>query len=88
MTVYKADTTEAQDTAQLAGALAQGQQPPAGLVNQQTNNGMKSVPSVILTPVAVTSSNIKDTVIKDNFWKVSDICTSAYAAACKKAGIQ
>ncbi|MEA2301533.1 MAG: D-xylose transport system substrate-binding protein [Solirubrobacteraceae bacterium] len=88
MTVYKAVTTEAQDTAQLAGALAQGQQPPAGLVNQQTNNGMKSVPSVILTPVAVTSTNIKDTVVKDNFWKVSDICTSAYAAACKKAGIQ
>lgn len=88
MTVYKAVTTEAQDTAELAGALAQGQQPPAGLINQQTNNVKKSVPSVILTPVAVTSSNIKDTVIKDNFWKVSDICTSAYAAACKAAGIQ
>ncbi|MEA2298394.1 MAG: D-xylose transport system substrate-binding protein [Solirubrobacteraceae bacterium] len=88
MTVYKAVTTEAQDAAELAGALAQGQQPPAGLVNQQTNNVTKSVPSVILTPVAVTSANIKDTVVKDNFWKVSDICTSAYAAACKTAGIQ
>jgi D-xylose transport system substrate-binding protein len=88
MTVYKAVTTEAQDTAQLAAALAQGQQPPAGLVNQQTSNGTGSVPSVILTPVAVTASNIKDTVVKDNFWKVSDICTSAYAAACTKAGIQ
>ena len=80
--------TEAQASAQLAGALAQGQQPPAGLVNQQTTSGTKSVPSVILTPVAVTSTNIKDTVVKDNSWKVSDICTSAYAAACSKAGIQ
>jgi D-xylose transport system substrate-binding protein len=88
MTVYKAVTTEAQDTAELAAALAQGKQPPAGLVNQQTPAGTKSVPSVILTPVAVTAQNIKDTVIKDNFWKVSDICTSAYAAACKTAGIQ
>ncbi len=88
MTVYKAVTTEAQDTAALAGALALGKQPPAGLVNQQTPNGTKTVPSVILTPVAVTKSNIKQTVIKDNFWTVSQICTSAYAAACTAAAIK
>jgi D-xylose transport system substrate-binding protein len=87
MTVYKAVTAEATDAAELAAALAQGQQPPAGLVNQQTPNGTKTVPSVILTPVAVTTSNIKATVVKDNFWTVSEICTSAYAAACKTAGI-
>lgn len=87
MTVYKAVTAEAQDAAELAAALAQGQQPPAGLVNVQTPNGKKTVPSVILTPVSVTTSNIKATVIKDNFWTTSQICTSAYAAACKAAGI-
>jgi D-xylose transport system substrate-binding protein len=87
MTVYKAVTAEAQDAAALAAALAQGQQPAAGLVNQQTPNGKKTVPSVILTPVAVTTSNIKATVVKDNFWTVSEICTSAYATACKTAGI-
>ena len=88
MTVYKAVTKEAQDTAELAGALAQGKQPPAGLVNQHLSNGKKTVPSVILTPVAVTKSNIKDTIVKDKFWTVSQICTSAYAAACKSAGLQ
>ena len=88
MTVYKAVTKEAQDAAVLAAAVAKGTKPPAGLINQQTNNQKKSVPSVILTPVAVTKSKIKDTVVKDNFWKVSEICTSAYAAACKAAGIQ
>jgi D-xylose transport system substrate-binding protein len=88
MTVYKAVTKEAQVAAEIAGAAAQGKKPPASLLNQQTNNGKKSVPSAILTPVVATVANIKDTVIKDNFWKVSEICTSAYAAACHKAGIQ
>jgi D-xylose transport system substrate-binding protein len=87
MTVYKAVTAEAQDAAELAAAVAQGQQPPAGLINVQTPNGKKTVPSVILTPVSVTTSNIKATVVKDNFWTVGEICTSAYAAACKAAGI-
>jgi D-xylose transport system substrate-binding protein len=87
MTVYKAVTAEAQDAAELAGALALGKQPPAGLINQQTPNGKKTVPSVILTPVAVNKSNIKATVIKDNFWTTAEICTSAYQAACTAAGI-
>jgi D-xylose transport system substrate-binding protein len=88
MTVYKAVTAEAQGAAELAAALAQGKQPPAGLVNQQTPSQGASIPSVILTPVSVTKSNIKDTVVKDNFWTVGEICTSAYAKDCKAAGIQ
>ena len=88
MTVYKAVTKEAQQTAEIAGALAKGTAPPAGLINQHSNNGKKSVPSVILTPVAVTKDKIKDTIVKDNFWTVTQICTSAYKAACKAAGIQ
>jgi D-xylose transport system substrate-binding protein len=88
MTVYKAVTTEAQDAAKLAAAVVQGKQPPAGLVNAQTPSQGKSIPSVILTPVATTKSNIKDTVVKDNFWTVGEICTPAYAKDCKAAGIQ
>jgi D-xylose transport system substrate-binding protein len=45
------------------------------------------VKSVLLTPVAVTKSNLKDTVIKDEFWSPTEICTSQYADACKAAGI-
>ena len=30
---------------------------------------------------------MKDTVIKDGYWKPSDICTGAYAKYCKEAGI-
>jgi D-xylose transport system substrate-binding protein len=88
MTVYKAVTTEARDAAELAVAAANGKQPASGLVNQQTPSKGKSIPSVILTPVAVVKSGIKDTVVKDNFFTVSQICTAAYQAACKAAGIQ
>jgi D-xylose transport system substrate-binding protein len=87
MTVYKAIKPEAEGAAQLAVALVRGTQPPSGLVNDKTNNSKKDVPSVILKPVAVIKSNINDTVIKDGFWKASQICTGQYKAACKSAGI-
>jgi D-xylose transport system substrate-binding protein len=87
MTVYKAIKPEAEKTAELAVALAQAKQPAAGLVTSKVNNGRKDVPSVLLVPVAVTRDNIKDTVVKDGFWKASQICTAQYASACKAAGI-
>lgn len=67
MTVYKPIKDETQAAAKLAVALAQGQQPPAGLVNGQIDNGSKQVPSILLTPIVVTKENIADTVIKDGF---------------------
>ena len=86
MTVYKAFKPEATQAAQLAVALLNGET-SGDLVNRQVNNGQKSVPSVILTPVAVTQDNIKDTVVEDGFWTVSQICTSAYASACRRIGL-
>jgi D-xylose transport system substrate-binding protein len=88
MTVYKAYKPEAEKAAELAVALVQGKKPPAGVVNTSVDNMMKKVPSVILTPVAVTKANIKETVVKDGLWKAAQICTKAYAKACAAAGIQ
>ena len=88
MTVYKAIKAEAEAAAELAAALAKGEKPPAGLVNGKIDNGQKQVESVLLEPVAVTVDNIQDTIVKDGFWKPSEICTGKYAAACKEAGIQ
>jgi D-xylose transport system substrate-binding protein len=67
-------------------ALAKGETPPAA--DDKIDNGMKQVPSILLTPVAVTKDNINDTIVKDKFWSVDEICTGKYAAACKDAGIQ
>ena len=88
MTVYKAIKPEAEAAAELAVALLRGEDPPSGLVNDKVANGMKDVPSVLLTPVAVTKDNVNDTIVKDNFWPVNEICAGKYASACKEAGIQ
>jgi D-xylose transport system substrate-binding protein len=86
MTVYKAIKLEAPDAADLAYGLLQGKT-SSTLVNRTMNNGKKGVPSVILTPVAVTTKNIASTVVKDGFWSVKQICSGAYAAGCKKIGL-
>jgi D-xylose transport system substrate-binding protein len=86
MTVYKAIKPEADAAAAMAVALVQGKKYAAA--NRTQNNGTADVPSQLLTPVEVTASNIKDTVVKDGFYSIKQICTKQYAAACKKAGLQ
>jgi len=88
MTIYKAIKPEAEDTAMLAVALVKGEPVPTSLTITKVNNGTKDVDSVILDPVPVMKDNVKSTVVADGFWTAADICTSAYAAACKAAGIQ
>ncbi len=87
MTVYKAIKVEAETAAELAVALARGDKPPAGTVNGRVNNGLKDVPSVLLTPVAVTKANVQATVLADDFWTVEQLCVGGYQAACTQAGI-
>jgi D-xylose transport system substrate-binding protein len=89
MTVYKAIKPEAEAAAQLAYDLLTDANVPADMTSGKTvNNGTIDVPSVLLTPIAVTRDNIKDTVVADNFWTVNQICTADYADACKTAGLQ
>jgi D-xylose transport system substrate-binding protein len=86
MTVYKAIKAEAEAAAGLAVSLAKGETPSGA--DDKVDNGTKQVPSILLTPVAVTKDNINDTIVKDKFWSVDEICTGKYAAGCKSAGIQ
>ncbi len=86
MTVYKAVKKEADAASKLAIALATGKEPEAGLVNGKTNDTARDVPSVLLTPEAITKDNIK-VVFDDGFLKPSDVCVGKYADLCTKAGI-
>ncbi len=89
MTVYKALRLEAEGSAEIAVDLLNKQPVPANMTNGKTQNNKKvDVPSVLLTPVVVTKNNIKDTVVKDGFWSLQQICTAQYAAACQSAGLQ
>jgi D-xylose transport system substrate-binding protein len=86
MTVYKAIKPEAEAAAGMAVALVQGQ--PYSAASDSVNNGSADVKSQLLTPVEVTKDNIQDTVVKDGFYTVKQICTKQYAADCKKIGLQ
>jgi D-xylose transport system substrate-binding protein len=87
MTVYKAIKQEAEAAADLAVTLARGGAPAATTVNGKVNNGTKDVPSVLLTPVAVTKDNVKATVVADGFWTAAQIC-KGYEQACAAAQVQ
>jgi D-xylose transport system substrate-binding protein len=86
-TIYLTIKKQAEDSAEVAVGAAKGDKAPGGLINARVDNGQEKVPSVLLTPLAVTKDNIKDTVIKDGFYKPSDICTGRYESACKTAGL-
>jgi len=88
MTVYKAIEPEANAAAEIAVALAEEEPIPSGLVNGKTDNELEKVPSVLLEPVAVKKENIDETVVKDEFWTASEICTQPYKKACEEAGIE
>jgi D-xylose transport system substrate-binding protein len=85
MTVYKKITPQAEAAAELAAALVQGKEPPAGLVNGKFDNGRESVPSVFTDMDGVTRGNVKTSIVDDGFWTARQLCTGAYARACEKA---
>jgi D-xylose transport system substrate-binding protein len=91
MTVYKAIKPEAEQAAELAVDLVNGNKSAANaLAKQTTNNGQKNVPSIILTPVAVTKADARQTVgqmITDGFLKAADICSGPAATACRQLGL-
>ena len=69
--------------------LRAGKTPPAALVNGTTNDSKTStaVPSVLLKPEWVTTTNMNSTVVADGAAKAAQLCVGAYAAECKAAGI-
>jgi D-xylose transport system substrate-binding protein len=87
MTIYKPIPIEANTAAEIAVALAQGKTPETTTATGIAQSTYKDVKSYIFTPIAVTKDNIKDTIVKDGFYTVAQICTADYAAACKAAGL-
>ena len=88
-TVYKPIWAEAQAAVALAMYLRAGKTAPATLLNATTVDPTThiAVPSSLLVPEWVTTTNMNDTVIKDNFVPAAQLCAGKYAADCKAAGI-
>ncbi|WP_068263039.1 ABC transporter substrate-binding protein [Janibacter limosus] len=81
MTIYKAIKPEAEDAAKAAIALGNGDKPEA-------KDDKEGVPSTLLDPVVVTKDTVKDTIVKDGFYTVDDICAGSFAKACASAGLK
>lgn len=81
MTVYKAIKSEADAAANLAIALVQGND-TSSMATGSTNNGTNDIPSVLLTPIAVTKDNVASTVIADGFRTWAEICVGDFAQYC------
>ena len=85
MTIYKSAKAEAGALAEVAIALANGEEPQTnGTTNDATGN--RDVPSILLDPVSITADNVKD-VIDDGGQSAADVCTGEYAKLCADAGI-
>ena len=85
MTVFKDTTKEAGGLAEVAIALANGEQPTTtGTVKDTTGN--RDVAAILETPQAIDKTNVKD-VVDAKGVTAAELCTGAYAAMCTAAGI-
>ena len=80
MTVYKAIQPEAELAAEMAVALATGEDLDISdhAVTEMEDAAGESVDAVLLEPTAVTLDNIGDTVLSDGYHTIEDICTEDY----------
>jgi D-xylose transport system substrate-binding protein len=85
MTVYKAIEREANAAAELAIALAKGEEPTATTV--PIDNGTHKVPSILEKPVPVTKDNIAEYFGNPDYPTKEDICAGKVAANCDKLGL-
>ncbi|WP_328843847.1 sugar ABC transporter substrate-binding protein [Streptomyces sp. NBC_00258] len=87
MTVYKPFEAEADAAATMAVALARGEDLDDIATTTTDSPTTEGIPSVLLTPRAVTVDNIKQTLVKGGVYTVDQICTQELRRACGKAGL-
>ncbi|GCB48441.1 sugar ABC transporter substrate-binding protein [Streptomyces sp. NL15-2K] len=90
MSVYKPYPQEAENAARMAVTKAQGKNIQFDALTSQTAHSPtnKGIPTQLVPVIAVTKDNIKDTVIKDGMYKLSDICTPELTADCAATGLK
>ena len=85
MTVYKSATQEAGALADVAIALANGEDAETTGTTVDSSDDSE-VPSILLEPQAITKDNVGD-VIDDGGQKAEDVRTGKFADLCTEAGI-
>ncbi|MDT0611516.1 ABC transporter substrate-binding protein [Streptomyces lancefieldiae] len=88
MSVYKSYPQEAEVAGAMAVALAKGESLDSIAKEKVDSATTKGVPSVLVPVVSLTKDNIKETVIKEGFYTLDEICAGNYKAACDKIGLK
>ncbi|MFF1276052.1 sugar ABC transporter substrate-binding protein [Streptomyces marokkonensis] len=84
MSVYKSYPEEAESAAEMAVAKVQGRDIQFDALTRDRVDSPtdKDIPAQLVPVVALTRDNIGDTVVADNIYEVSDICTPELKSAC------
>ncbi|WP_415949056.1 substrate-binding domain-containing protein [Streptomyces sp. KLOTTS4A1] len=86
-TIYKPYKPEADLTAEIAVKLLKGEAIDSLTTGTIDSPSDKGIPAALIDAQVITKANIKDTVIADELYKVSEICTADFKQACADAGI-
>ncbi|MFE9020474.1 sugar ABC transporter substrate-binding protein [Streptomyces sp. NPDC007808] len=89
MSVYKSYPQEAESAAEMAVAKVQGKDIQFDSLTQDQVDSPthKGIAALLVPVVALTEDNIKETVVADGIYELSDICTAKYKAACSEVGL-
>lgn len=87
MTVYKPFRAEAAAAVAMAVALERGDTLGDIATTTVGNADTKDIPAALLTPIAVTVGNIRQTLVKEGVYTIDQICTPELRAACHTAGL-
>ncbi|MGW2747833.1 substrate-binding domain-containing protein [Streptomyces sp. NPDC001450] len=88
MTVYKPFPAEAAAAAAMAVALGRGEGLHDIATTTMDSPTTQHIPTVLLTPRAVTTADIRRTLLEDRVYTIGQICTRALRLACDKAGLE
>ncbi|WP_369171057.1 sugar ABC transporter substrate-binding protein [Streptomyces sp. R28] len=90
MSVYKSYPQEAESAAEMAVAKVQGHDIQFdSLTQDQVDSPTDQDIRALLVPVvALTRDNIKETVVADGIYQLSEICTAKYKADCASIGLK
>lgn len=88
LTIYKPYLDEANTAAEMAVDVATGKSLSSVADTKVSSPTNKDIASKLITPSIMTKDKVQSTVIAGGLYKVSDICTSLYAAACATLGLK
>ncbi|HVQ38937.1 MAG TPA: substrate-binding domain-containing protein [Pyrinomonadaceae bacterium] len=81
MTIYKRIQPLAYGAVDAAVKLARGE---LVTTTETIDNGFKKVPAILLEPTAVDRKNLLDTIVKDGYHTLEEICAGLPAEKCPK----